>query len=297
MSRRIRIGVVGCGKMGSIHTANLHQQPEVSISALYDPRREWAERLNHRLGLNAVLCNSLEEVFDRTFAVVVATSPDKIADVAETAAIAGKHIFCEKPPGLSLEEAGRIESSVRGAGITCDFDFQYDLDPAAQHIGELLHQGQLGAVSMVSFSHHNEDDTGDPEQARKIIARLHKETPFLDSGIHRTRQVERWFGPGEIKATGGCAIRTNPALPGPNVQSGWMITRHEGSQVMTFLDITWFAPGARKSRRDFNLDSPIHPYWILIGTNRSLAGIMWRGQELCPRPWSLTAIYLNTFEW
>jgi predicted dehydrogenase len=256
--------------MGCRHTANF-KRLGADIVALYDVCPEAAEHLNELLGLDARICHSLDEALDCAEAVVAAVSPEDISDVAVAAADAGRDLFCEKPPGLTVPDATRIVEAVERNHVICDFDFHYDVDAAANFVGKLIAAGHLGQVSVVHFSHHNEDNTGDWEHALRMQARLQVESPMLDSGIHRMRQLERWLGPGKVIAAGGSADRTDPTLPGPNIQFGWLLTQHPMGRIKTYLDITWFAPGPRCSPRAFGLSSPVqHPYWTIVGTDSTV---------------------------
>ena len=88
--------------------------------------------------------------------------------------------------------------------------------------------------------------------------------------MHRLRLLEYWFGvPETIVDVQGVGLRTNSTLPGVNAQVGWLVTRHPCGEITTVLDITWFAPGARKPRLAFNVSSPVHPFWTLVGTRRT----------------------------
>ena len=97
----LKIGVVGCGRIGKLHINNLiNSVPGVQVVAAADPMldksgaREWlAERkiTNVSTDFMDVINNPEVDV------VFVCSSTDTHCDVSMAAVQAGKHVFCEKP--------------------------------------------------------------------------------------------------------------------------------------------------------------------------------------------------------
>ena len=97
----VKIGVVGCGRIGKLHINNLiNSVPGVQVIAVADPMldksgaREWlAERniTNVSTDFMDIINNPDVEV------VFVCSSTDTHCDISMAAVNAGKHVFCEKP--------------------------------------------------------------------------------------------------------------------------------------------------------------------------------------------------------
>ena len=132
----IRVGVLGVGRIGRLHTDHLATRvPGASVTAIsdldLDAAREVADRLRvpRVLGDPVALCSSPE-----IDAVVICTSTNTHADFIEAAAAAGKHIFCEKPIDLDL---GRGRQTIPE---NYDKDIHYELVAASEIIPEMVDQ-------------------------------------------------------------------------------------------------------------------------------------------------------------
>jgi len=85
------------------------------------------------------------------------------------AAEAGKHVLCEKPLALTVEEVDRIQDAARRAGVVVAEAFMYRHHPQTLRIAELVKGGSLGTLRLVrgSFSFfltHEKDPRLDPAQ-------------------------------------------------------------------------------------------------------------------------------------
>ena len=100
----LRIGLLGAGRIGRIHGANVAAHPRARLAAIADASPAAAEALAAATGSHVRDLDSIIE--DRDIdAVVICTPTDLHAGLIERAARAGKAVFCEKPVDL---DAGRI---------------------------------------------------------------------------------------------------------------------------------------------------------------------------------------------
>ena len=103
----VRLGVVGCGAIAvSVHLRNARRIPGVEVTAIADPADD-ARVAAGRLAPRAVQLESPGDVMGCTDvdAVVVATPSATHTELALSALAAGKHLYLEKPVGVS--ESGR----------------------------------------------------------------------------------------------------------------------------------------------------------------------------------------------
>jgi predicted dehydrogenase len=89
------------------------------------------------------------ELIDRDDVDVVdITAPNALhQEIAEAAAAAGKHIFCEKPVGISPEATAAIERAGRHAGIISGCGYNYRWAPLVQYTHQLIGDGRLGELT------------------------------------------------------------------------------------------------------------------------------------------------------
>ncbi|MEP7356240.1 MAG: Gfo/Idh/MocA family oxidoreductase, partial [Anaerolineales bacterium] len=103
-SSTLRVGVIGAGRIGAIHAANLAALvPGAEVAAIADVNLAAAREQAARLNLPAALADYQAMLRDPSIQAVVICSPtDTHARIIEEAAAAGKHIFCEKPIDFDL---------------------------------------------------------------------------------------------------------------------------------------------------------------------------------------------------
>src|SRR6185503_5097290 len=80
--------------------------------------------------------------------VVDITAPNALhQEIAEAAAAAGKHIFCEKPVGIDPEATAAIEAAARRAGVISGCGYNYRWAPLVQYTHRLIGEGRLGDLT------------------------------------------------------------------------------------------------------------------------------------------------------
>jgi len=126
---QLGVAIFGCGHMGTVHAKNVVRDERARLVALVDPRIEAAEHLRGQVDLPAdsvrVTASAEEALADPAVsAVVIATHHDLHPVLATAAARAGKHVFCEKPLGLTNEACAQIADAVRAAGVQLVVGFQ-----------------------------------------------------------------------------------------------------------------------------------------------------------------------------
>ncbi len=77
-------------------------------------------------------------------AVIIATPNFTHKPITEAAAKNGKHVFCEKPLGLSADEVRAMYEACRDAGVVHMTAFTYRFAPSMRYLRHLLKSGALG---------------------------------------------------------------------------------------------------------------------------------------------------------
>jgi myo-inositol 2-dehydrogenase/D-chiro-inositol 1-dehydrogenase len=127
----LRIGVVGVGRIGSMHADILARQvPGAALAMVQDAHLDSARAVAGTLGVPAAA--GLEELLTApdVDAVAICTSTDTHADLIVAAAEAGKAIFCEKPVSLDLAEMDRALAAVEATGVPFQIGFNRRFDAA-----------------------------------------------------------------------------------------------------------------------------------------------------------------------
>jgi myo-inositol 2-dehydrogenase/D-chiro-inositol 1-dehydrogenase len=123
--RNINVGVIGVGRIGSMHTRNLkYQVPGVNVLGVADVFEEAAQKVAQELEIPVAEKDYhclLEN--DDIDAVIICSSTDTHAQIISEAAQAGKHIFCEKPIALDIDKIDQAIAVVKNAGIKLQVGF------------------------------------------------------------------------------------------------------------------------------------------------------------------------------
>jgi myo-inositol 2-dehydrogenase/D-chiro-inositol 1-dehydrogenase len=113
---KVKIGIIGTGYIGNVHARIYSRDERAQVSALYDIKTEKAEQAARTVG--GKVCRSREELFENCDAVLVTTPNKTHTEIAAEAVERGKHVFCEKPFSIGLEDAGKLlEVSQKGSGV------------------------------------------------------------------------------------------------------------------------------------------------------------------------------------
>ncbi|MCS7301922.1 MAG: Gfo/Idh/MocA family oxidoreductase [Candidatus Kapabacteria bacterium] len=112
--KALRISVIGCGYLGSIHARLWRQCEKASLVGVYDIVASRATSLAQELNVRAF--SSLEEALNLSDAVTIAVPTRFHAEVSCQALAFGKHVLLEKPVAATVAEAKAIAEAARRAG-------------------------------------------------------------------------------------------------------------------------------------------------------------------------------------
>jgi myo-inositol 2-dehydrogenase/D-chiro-inositol 1-dehydrogenase len=202
MNRKINLAVIGTGRMGSVHVANIiNKVPEANLVAVCDIRLDVAQAVADRWGITRVVQDYHELLEDETIeAVLIATTTSTHAEVIKDCAKAGKHIFCEKPIALDLSRIDEALEAVELAGIKLQVGFNRRFDKNFQRVKEIVQSGELGRTCMLKITNR------DPELPSKEFLRVSGGL-FLDMTIHDFDMAQFQIGEvTEVYATGSVLI-------------------------------------------------------------------------------------------
>ena len=207
MSRKLRIGVIGAGRIGKLHSNNLVSRVPnaelVAISDVYEPAaKELAEKLNVPNYYNDYHKILEDPTID---AVFICSSTDTHSPISIEAAKAGKHIFCEKPIDHDLDKIKAVLEEVKKAGVKYQVGFNRRFDRNFKHVHEVVKNGGIGDVQIVKVT--SRDPEAPPLSYVKVSGGI-----FVDMTIHDFDMVRYLSGSEveEVSAVGACLV--NPEI-------------------------------------------------------------------------------------
>lgn len=177
---KCRLAIIGPGSRGRHLMSFLNQNPKVKIVALcdiYQPSIDEALKLVPTAKTYKDYRKLLE---DKSIdAVLVATPLNTHYQIVMDAFDVGKHIFCEKSIGYTIEECHRMYSKHRSTGQIFFTGQQRLFDPRYLKAMEMVHAGTFGEINAIrTFWYRNGDwrrPVPSPELERHINWRLYRE--------------------------------------------------------------------------------------------------------------------------
>ncbi|WNR43125.1 inositol 2-dehydrogenase [Paenibacillus roseipurpureus] len=152
--KKIKIGIIGAGRIGKIHADNLLRMPQVEIIAVSDlfagPELEaWAEARN--ISLVTKDSNVLIQHPDID-AIFICSSTDTHVPLIQQAAKAGKHIFCEKPISMDITKTESAIEEVKKAGVKLQIGFNRRFDHNFKRVQEVVQGGGIGDPHIIKIT-------------------------------------------------------------------------------------------------------------------------------------------------
>jgi myo-inositol 2-dehydrogenase/D-chiro-inositol 1-dehydrogenase len=201
----LRVAVLGAGRIGRIHAANVAADRRAKLVAVADPLKGAAQELASRLSCEAAL--DAVSVIERkdVDAVVIGTPTDTHVDLLLHAVKHGKAVLCEKPIDLNLGRADAAVAEIERLRGRVMLAFNRRFDPSAQEIRRAIDAGEIGVVRQVIIT------SRDPEVPPREYSR-HCGGIFRDMTIHDF-DMGRWLlgeEPVEVMASGSRLV--DPSL-------------------------------------------------------------------------------------
>ena len=151
---QLHVGLVGTGRIGTLHAQTLAANPGVSSLTIVDADRQRAAATAQKLGARqaetaqALVASGVE-------ALVIAAPTPAHAELLHMAADGGIPAFCEKPIALDLDATDHVIRHVEAAGIFVQIGFQRRFDAGYRAAREQRASGSLGDVHAVQLVTHD----------------------------------------------------------------------------------------------------------------------------------------------
>ena len=179
MVAQLNLGLIGAGRIGRIHAHNLTRGiPEAHLSVVVDISREAAKRCAADFGIPSFAEEEARIMEDPSIdAVLICSSTPTHPELIRQAAFADKHIFCEKPLALDLQQIDDALQAVRDYEVKLQVGFNRRFDPSFHQAQEAVAAGRIGTPHLVRVT--SRDPEPPPAEYVKASGGI-----FLDMTIH-----------------------------------------------------------------------------------------------------------------
>lgn len=207
MASPVRVGVIGAGRIGQVHTEHLcYRIPEAEVLAVADVNKAAAESCAARFNI-ATASDDPQMILGNPAidAVIICSSTDTHASFVEQAAAAGKHIFCEKPIDHDLGKIDRALAAVEKAGVKLQVGFNRRFDPNFAEVQQMVAGGKIGAPHLLRIT--SRDPEPPPAEYVKVSGGI-----FLDMTIHDFDMARYLMGSEVVEVFAAGAVLVDPAI-------------------------------------------------------------------------------------
>lgn len=148
----VRIGLIGCGKVGQIHATAIRSLPEAELTAVCDVSAERAATFASRYQARAFgdVDSMLRE--GGIEAVVIGTPHPLHAAPAIRAAQVGVHVLVEKPLAATLEDCDAMLAAAKQSGVLLGAISQRRFYEPVRRIKDAIDAGKIGRPALAVFT-------------------------------------------------------------------------------------------------------------------------------------------------
>jgi len=148
--RPFRLAVVGAGRAGMVHAVNAQRWvADAELACIVETDAERAHAVSAELGVPAfaALEHALEQ--ERLDGVAITTPTFTHAELAQLAADAGAHVFCEKPMALTEAECDAMAAAADRAGVVLQIGFVRRFQPEFVDARRRIEAGEIGEPMLI----------------------------------------------------------------------------------------------------------------------------------------------------
>ena len=194
---KLRIASIGVGRMGICHAETVALRvPDAELVTVCDLNEELARSTAQRLGARKYTTDYHDVMNDEEIdAVFITNTSAAHCECIKAACAAKKHIFCEKPPGLTFDELDEIDEAVASnKGKVIQVAFLRRFDKSMMDAKARVDRGEIGDVIKVKSV------TRDPGKHREFFDRFLPGSGgiFFDLNVHDF-DLARWFANSEVE--------------------------------------------------------------------------------------------------
>ncbi len=192
----LRWAIVGCGDIANKRVAPaIVEDANSEMLAFFSHTPERAEEMRARFGARrayADLSSLLAD--DEVDAVYIASPQHRHCEETVAAAEAGKHVLCEKPMAVTIDECRRMIDACRGNGVALAIAYYRRWYPKARAIKRLLDEGAVGTPVRVRIRIGGRYDPAREDWKHWRVTAPAGGGALMDVGSHRLDLVCYWLG-------------------------------------------------------------------------------------------------------
>ncbi|HZU05244.1 MAG TPA: Gfo/Idh/MocA family oxidoreductase [Chloroflexota bacterium] len=255
MDRVVRVGIAGLGIAARQIVPAFEYVTNARLTAVADIRVDELQKWRRRFGVETF--SSVEDMcrFGNIDAVWIATPNQLHAEHTIIAAEHGKHVICEKPMAVTLEQADRMIDAIQRNGVKYVQGHTKIYEKPIQKMAEIISSGKIGRVIHINTMNYN-DWLRRPYMPSEVDVG-HGGGVVYRQGPHQI-DIVRFLGGGMVRSVRGAVGRWNPYFNCEGNYAVFMEFENGVTATVTFVgyghldiaELTWnIGEGARKHTR------------------------------------------------
>ncbi|HEY3117127.1 MAG TPA: Gfo/Idh/MocA family oxidoreductase [Chloroflexota bacterium] len=207
----LRVGLAGVGSVSRTILPEIESIPNVKLAAVADVRQEPLDRCREKYGAEGF--TSVEAMCESPDidAVWICTPNMFHAEHAVLAAEHGKHVICEKPMAVTLDQAKGMVEAVERNSVRYVQGHSKIFDPPVRKMREVVSSGDLGRVIQINTWEYKPWLSGQPRLPSEVDSSVGGGVLYRQ-GPHQI-DIVRGIGGGMVKSLRAIAGRWNPSFP------------------------------------------------------------------------------------
>jgi len=193
---QLGIGVIGCGGFGLFALQQFVQVPGVQVVAMAATARPAARAAAQRYGLDDLLEIDMLLAAPAVDLVYIATPPFLHYEQSKAALLAGKHVICEKPLALTVEQADELLALAQRHDLLLVANLMQRYNPLYDAVAAVIDRRPLGELLHGYFENYASDENLPPGHWFWDLER--SGGIFVEHGVHFFDMVAGWLGDGEV---------------------------------------------------------------------------------------------------
>ncbi len=194
--KKLGICLIGCGRAGMIHARNYKNKVEnAQMVACVDAVEAAAKAAAEEMGITKYYTDYHNILNDpEVDAVVVVAPTDLHKQIVIDCAAAGKHIFCEKPMAMTVEECDEMIEACDKHNVKLQIGFMRRFDASFREAKRLVDSGAIGELVQI---HSN---TRGPSKPRPWMYDIKMSNGILAEVNSHDIDAVRWMAGSDIES-------------------------------------------------------------------------------------------------
>lgn len=289
-SGKVPTAVIGTGNRGSHLLRGVLEQPNAKVVAVCDIK---PDRLDSAASAaardNPRAYTDWRQIIDRKDieAVYIATPPQLHTEMAIAALQSGKHVYCEKPVGITARQVQDIVIAVAATDRVFVSGQQMRSHGQVAEAVAKIHGGAIGKVAMVKAQRHADGDLAYDGSSADWYFDVNKSGGYLiEQSVHNVDVCNWVVGEYPVRCSGFGGMMVHPTEPpGRTIfDSGVLVYEYPSGALMTFSQNVFQPrgfPGGSQSVHVFGQTGAVD---LMYSTNLFVRGGDGKGTPLSPAP-------------